>query len=101
MQDDRPSSDLAPHRGPLILTLGILSLIVCQPLGLAAWMMGNQDLQQIRSGRMDPQGESLTQAGQIMGIIGSVLFLLGLVMMCLWVGVVLTAVGSGVALQPH
>ncbi|HET6423709.1 MAG TPA: hypothetical protein VFG20_08510 [Planctomycetaceae bacterium] len=101
MAEDRGLSDVAPHRGVLILTLGILSLIVCQPLGFAAWLMGSNDLKEMRAGRMDRQGESLTQAGQIIGIIGSVLTILGLVIGCLWMGLVLTAVGAGVAAGPH
>ena len=37
--------DLLPHRGSTILTLGILSLLVCGPiLGPMAWVMGNTDL---------------------------------------------------------
>ncbi len=32
----QPQSFVAPHRGVLILVLGILSLTVCAPLGLAA-----------------------------------------------------------------
>src|SRR5262249_21073957 len=50
--EDRPRRrksrrrDAAPHRGSLILTLGILSLVVCHPLGLFAWIMGNNDLKE-------------------------------------------------------
>src|SRR5688572_29363321 len=33
-----------PHRGGQILALGILSLVVCSPLGVFAWVMGNSDL---------------------------------------------------------
>ena len=60
---------MKPHRGTLILILGILSLIICQPVGIAAWIMGNADLKQIAAGTMDPEGKSLTQIGKILGII--------------------------------
>jgi hypothetical protein len=77
--------DLIPHRGSTILTLGILSLIICGPiLGPIAWIMGNQDMADIKAGRMDPEGEGSTNAGRICGIIGTILGIIGLVFGCLW-----------------
>jgi len=75
----RTHNPMKPHRGTLILVLGILGLIVCQPVGIAAWIMGNADLKQIAAGTMDPEGKSLTQIGKILGIIASVLLILGIV----------------------
>jgi len=75
---------LQAHRAALVLVLGILSLIVCAPLGIAAWIMGGNDLSAMRSGKMDPSGESLTTAGRNLGIIGTVLFGLGVVAACVW-----------------
>ena len=68
---------LRPHRGVLILVFGILGLVLCFPFGIAAWIMGNGDMNEIRSGRMDPTGEGLTQAGRICGIVATILALLG------------------------
>ncbi len=72
--------DCEPHRGPLVLTLGVLSLVmltICYPvgvvLGLAAWVLGQADLRKLRAGGMDPAGHGLTQAGWICGIVGTVL----------------------------
>jgi predicted Zn finger-like uncharacterized protein len=72
------------HRGALVLTLGILSLVVCNPLGPVAWIMGNNDLAAMRAGRMDPSGQGITQAGQICGIIGTIFLILGCALTCLW-----------------
>jgi predicted Zn finger-like uncharacterized protein len=72
------------HRGGLVLTLGILSLVVCGFLGPVAWIMGNNDLAAMRAGRMDPEGEGLTQAGKICGIIGTIFLILGCALSCLW-----------------
>lgn len=66
---------LQPHRGPLVLTLGILGLTFCQLLAVPAWIMGRADLAAMREGRMDPSGEGVTQAGHICGIIGTVIML--------------------------
>ena len=63
----------APHRGAMILTFGILGIACCFPLGIAAWIMGNNDMQQIEAGMMDPTGKGTTNAGKICGIIGTIL----------------------------
>jgi hypothetical protein len=85
-----------PHRGAAILTLGILSIVICGPLGPFAWVMGNTDLAEIRAGRMDPEGEGLTQAGRILGIIGTVRLGLELVVILCWGGAFcLVGLGGG------
>jgi hypothetical protein len=80
---------MKPHRGTLILVLGILSLIVCGFLGIPAWIMGNRDLKEIDAGTMDPSGRSTTNAGRICGMIGTILLILGAV-----VAIVLFALGA-------
>jgi hypothetical protein len=39
--------------------------------------MGNNDMQQIEAGMMDPTGKSITNAGKICGIIGTILVIVG------------------------
>ena len=70
---------MKPHRGTLILVLGILGLVICGPLGIAAWIMGNSDLKEMDAGAMDPSGRGTTQAGKICGMIATILMILGLV----------------------
>jgi hypothetical protein len=83
-----------PHRGGLILALGVISLVVCAPLGIAAWVMGSNDLKAMRRGEIDATGQGITQAGQICGIIASVFMLIG----CLIYGTII-AVAIGGAMQ--
>lgn len=71
-------ANLAPHRGTLILVLGILGLVAFGPLGIVAWVLGNGDLKEIREGRMDPEGEGTTNAGRICGMIASIMMGIGL-----------------------
>jgi hypothetical protein len=67
---------LAPHRGGLILTFGILAWVFSCPIfGLMAWMMGASDLREMRHGRMDNSGIALTQAGHILGMINTLLWI--------------------------
>jgi hypothetical protein len=62
--------------GVLILIFGVLGLVLCAPLGIAAWLMGNSDLQKMRQGLMARDEEGITQTGRILGIIATVLFVL-------------------------
>jgi hypothetical protein len=82
--------DYEAHRGPLIVTLGNLSMIVgglslCSfgfgaiisvPLGLLALEMANRDLQRIRDGQMDPHGKLQTESGRTGAITGIILGLI-------------------------
>ena len=70
---------MKPHRGTLILVLGILGLVVCGPLGIVAWVMGSGDLKEIDAGTMDPAGRGTTQAGKICGIIATILMIIGVI----------------------
>lgn len=76
----RVRRDCEPHRGSLVLTFGIISVValaICGPLGLPfgimAWWMGSGDLAKMRAGTMDPEGEGSTQAGWVCGIIGTII----------------------------
>jgi hypothetical protein len=71
------------HRGTLILVLGILGLVVCGPLGIAAWVMGSGDLKEMDAGTMDPSGRGATQAGKICGIIATILMIVAFVIVIL------------------
>jgi hypothetical protein len=60
-------ASMKPHRGAIILVLGILGLVMCGVFtGLPAWIMGNGDLKEMDSGVMDPEGRGLTNAGKIL-----------------------------------
>ena len=72
---------MRPHRGVLILVFGILSFVVCPFFGVAAWMMGNADLEEMAWGRMDPTGKDLTNAGRICGMIATGLLVLQVIVL--------------------
>jgi predicted Zn finger-like uncharacterized protein len=72
--------DSEPHRGTLILTLGIVSIVssvtgflglIGLIMGICTWVMGQRDLKKMQANMMDPQGLGSTQAGWICGIIGT------------------------------
>ncbi len=72
---------LNPHRGGVILALGILGLVVCFICGIIAWIMGNNDLREMAAGTMDLSGRGLTQAGRICGIVSVII---PIAVLCLW-----------------
>lgn len=66
-------------RGSTILTLGILSLVLCSLMGPVAWSMGNEELRRIDAGAVDPATRGSASAGRICGMIASILMICGLV----------------------
>lgn len=73
----RSGSFVTPHRGALVLIFGILGWVFSCPIfSVAAWVMGSSDLREMRNGRMDDSGMGLTQAGYILGLIYSLLWIL-------------------------
>ncbi len=87
-----PVQSVAPHRGVLILVLGILGIVCCFICGIIAWVMGNNDMREIDAGRMDPSGRGLTQAGKICGMVGVILWIVGIAIQVLFM---LLGVGFG------
>jgi uncharacterized membrane protein len=93
--DDAPSRGrVEPHRGAVILVLGILGLLVCGFIGIAAWVMGKSDLEKMRRGQMDREGEGLTKAGYILGLVSVILMAVGVVIGCLAFGFGMFAAGA-------
>jgi predicted Zn finger-like uncharacterized protein len=87
----RARRDAEPHRGAMVLVLGILSVVfaivgslfglvvgpcaflafISIPLGIVAWILGQRDLAKMRANQMDREGEGQTRAGWICGIVGT------------------------------
>lgn len=74
--------DSEPHRGRMILTLGVVSLVLCGlscccfpgglagvGLGVTTWKMGNRDLAKMQANQMDRRGRSATQTGRTCGLV--------------------------------
>ena len=73
------------------LVLGILGVLACQLLGPFAWYLGNQELRAIREGRSPRAGEALAMVGKVMGIIATVLIVIGLVVIFFFGGLAFLA----------
>jgi hypothetical protein len=79
--------------------LGILALVTGLGfvLGPVAWIMGNNDLAQMRAGQMDREGEGMTQAGRVCGMIATIIVIVVVVLYggCCCIGMMGGAGGGG------
>lgn len=73
----QPNRFVFPSRGGTILTLGILSLVVCSVMGPIAWAMGNEEIRRIECGQTSPDQMSTVTAGRVCGIVGSCFLMFG------------------------
>ena len=92
-----PPAEVARRpRGPLLFAFGLVSLAPSPVflLGLAAWIMGSNDLKAMATARMDRNGERLTRYGRILGLLGVAVNLLWVAKRVLMDGVGKAAGGS-------
>lgn len=78
----QPGSVLEPHRGSVVLTLGILGIVLCFICGIFAWVMGNRDLRAMDAGLMHATGRGMTNAGKICGMVGTIIASVALLAWC-------------------
>jgi len=82
---------MKPHRGAVILAFGILGLVTCQLFGIAAWVMADNDLKEMRRGYMDPSGRDLTNTGRILGMVATALMAIPVVLLILFLVVTIVS----------
>lgn len=80
-----PGSYPEQSQATTILVLGILGIVICGILAPFAWSMGSKELAAIDAGRRPPENRGTANAGRILGIIGTVLLAVGLVVLLLLV----------------
>ncbi|MEO2090097.1 MAG: hypothetical protein ABGY75_11445 [Gemmataceae bacterium] len=85
--EDEYDRGLAPHRGGMILTFGVVGLVFCWTLvglvfSVLAWVFAVQDLRAMDAGRMDDSGRSSTNTGKILGIVSLALFAVLMMFQC-------------------
>jgi hypothetical protein len=56
-----------PHRGALVLVLGVLGWVLCPIFSIFAVVIGKSDLDRMRRGELDRSGETATLGGAILG----------------------------------
>lgn len=70
--------DKASGKAIAALVIGIVSVVVCclSFVGPVAWILGSQERKAIREGRSSKKGETLALVGMILGIVGTIFFIL-------------------------
>lgn len=90
-----PGYGVEHPQGTTVLVLGILSLVVCGILGPFAWSMGSRALREIDAA---PQGYYRNRgnivAGRICGIIATILFIVGVLVLVLVLSVATSVTSS-------
>jgi hypothetical protein len=71
-------------RATTAMVLGILGIVVCQILGPFAWSIGGKAVKEIDASGGAYGGRGQAQAGYIMGIVGTILLGLGVILGVLW-----------------
>lgn len=96
-----PQFPTDPNRYPeasqatTVLVLGILGIVICGILAPIAWVMGNREIEAIDSGTRPPQNRGTANAGRILGIIGTVLLGIGIIVGILFLaGLAFSGFGS-------
>lgn len=71
-----PASGQASSRATLALILGIVGIVLCPPVAVAAWIIGVQERRAIAAGQSPQAGQGMATAGWVMGIIGTIILIL-------------------------
>lgn len=77
-----------------VLILGIVGMMFCQVCAPFAWVMGRRTLNEIDASGGTVGGRSNVMVGYILGIIGSVLLILGLLAVVAYIVFVIVLIGS-------
>jgi hypothetical protein len=63
----------------MVLVVGIAGLITALwglPVGIVAWFLGRKELRGMKAGRIDPSGRTSARIGHVLGIAGTLLWIL-------------------------
>jgi len=83
-------------RATTSLVLGILGFVCCQICAPFAWYLGSQELKAIQAGQSSSAGQGVALAGKVLGIIGTILFVLAVLWVIFFGGMaVLSALAEG------
>jgi hypothetical protein len=79
------------------LVIGILGVVLCQVIAPFAWSMGKKTLDEIDASQGRLGGRGAAQAGYVLGIVGTVLLALSILLIGVYVIFMVALVGGGMA----
>ena len=68
-------------KATMAVVFGVLGIVCCGLLAPVAWYLANDELKAIDAGRLSETNRGMAQVAKILGIIGSILLVIGL----LWI----------------
>lgn len=80
-----------------VLILGILGVVLCQVLGPFAWVMGKRTMNEIDASQGRVGGRGAAQAGYVLGIVGTVLLGVTLLILVAYFLFAVALIGGGMA----
>jgi hypothetical protein len=75
-----------------ILVTGILSLVLCGPIGIYAWLKGNELRDRAQNAGWPEPGTA--KVGRILGMVGTIIFGISIVFAILWFVFVFLIIGT-------
>jgi len=92
-----PPTTPTSGRATTSLVLGIIGFLCCQLCAPFAWYIGSQELKAIKAGQSSAAGQGTAMAGMILGIIGTVLMVLGILWILFFGGLAVLGALTGAA----
>jgi hypothetical protein len=81
----------ASGRAVASLVLGILGITCCGIMAPIAWILGSTELKDINARLSSPEGKGYATAGKVLGIIGTILLILGMLWGLFWFGLMFSS----------
>jgi hypothetical protein len=81
-------------QGTTVLILGILGIVACQILAPFAWSMGNKALEEVDRDPQRYSNRSLVNTGRILGMVGTIILGIYLVIFVFYIIFVVVLVGT-------
>ncbi len=95
-EQQKPVKEGASTNAILALVFGIIGFIAFPPLGIAAWILGAREKATIARGQSSEAGKGIATAGWILGIVDTVLLIIGILIAIL---VIALALGGALNLK--
>lgn len=91
----------ASGRSITSMILGILGLTCCGIMAPVAWILGSTELKDIGAGLSSPAGKGYATAGKILGIIGTIMIILSMLLAILWFVFMFSTFAFRAPFSPH
>jgi hypothetical protein len=84
-------------QGTMVLVLGVLGIVACQLVAPFAWVMGNKALEEIDRDPLRYSNRSNVNLGRILGMVGTIILGVGLVLSVLYFIFIIVLIGGSSA----